>query len=544
MSSKTLGPQKAPLSRCGAWRQLTEHRRLWKDRRLRDLFDADEQRYSTFSLEAAGILLDYSKNWITAETRELLVTLAEERGLSGAIKALFAGEPVNTTEKRAAWHVVLRAGSAAPQAVQDTLARMRRFSKELRERQVAGATGKPITDVVSLGIGGSALGPLLAIDALAADAKTPRVHVVAAPGEALMQTLRTLAPETTLFIVQSKSFTTSETLRNAGTARHWLATHGIPAENHGHHFAAVTAAPDRAIAAGIAQERIYPMWDWVGGRYSLWSAVGLPAMIAMGADRFDDMLAGAASMDRHAGEAPPERNMPALLALIGLWNTNFFGITTRAVIPYDLGLRHLPRYLQQLEMESLGKQVTVGGKPVRWDTGNVIWGGLGIEGQHAYFQAMHLDTRPMPVDFIACCRPRDGDDDTQHFLLANCLAQSALLMRGLRSDELPGNATGREARRLAPHRSLPGNRPSNTLLLPALTPHSFGALIALYEHRTTMQAALWGINAFDQWGVEHGKSLASRLQSGFSRPTQESAGDASTRGLLRYINQHSGESNE
>jgi len=538
--SSPISRRPPPLTRSEAWRQLTQHRRLWKTRLLRDLFAADPGRYTGFSLEAAGLLLDYSKNWITAETRDLLVALAGERGLEDAISDLFSGRAVNTTEKRAAWHVALRAGSKAPQPVQDTLARMRRFSAELESGQVLGATGQPIRDVVSLGIGGSALGPLLAIDALAEPAQGPRVQVIAAPGEALTLALRTLTPASTLFIVQSKSFTTSETLRNSRTARAWLAAHGIPETDHGHHFAAVTAAPDKAIEFGISAERTYPMWDWVGGRYSLWSAVGLPAMIAMGADRFDDMLAGAAAMDKHAEQAPPGQNMPALLALLGLWHTNFFGITTRAVIPYDLGLRHLPRYLQQLEMESLGKQVTASGKPVRWDTGNVIWGGLGIEGQHAYFQALHLDTRPTPVDFIACCQPRDGDSDTHRFLLANCLAQSALLMRGLRADELPGDMAGREARRLAPHRSLPGNRPSNTLLLPALTPRHFGALIALYEHRTAMQAALWGINAFDQWGVEHGKSLASQLQSAFDQASQSTAGDASTRGLLQYINHHSG----
>lgn len=540
------GPVKkstASLTRTPAWRALTAHQRSWGQRSLRELFAADPQRFARFSLEACGLLLDYSKNLIVPETLELLLALAHERGLQDQIRDLLAGKRVNTTEKRAAWHTALRAGENAPRDVRKTLAAMRKLATALRDGTVLGATGHAITDVVSLGIGGSALGPALATDACAPDAGSPRVHFVTAPGEALERTLALLNAESTLFIIQSKSFSTQETLLSARAAQAWL-TGGTGAGNTGTHFAAVTAKTEAALAFGVPSERIFPVWDWVGGRYSLWSAVGLPAMIAMGVTAFDNMLSGAADMDAHFATAPLEQNMPVLVALIGLWHANFFDMNSRAVIPYAPGLAQLPAWLQQLEMESLGKSVSGRGKSLRHRTGTVVWGSTGPECQHSFFQLLHQGTQAVPVDFVACCRQgtanSDSADNTAEVMLANCFAQSALLMSGVPEAEtgqvlLAAGNSAREVARLAPHQALPGNRPSNTLLLPALDPRSLGALLALYEHRTFVQSAIWGINAFDQWGVEHGKRLADGLLREFTTTVPATGHDASTDGLVNYV---------
>lgn len=532
----------ASLTRTPAWRALTAHQRTWAQRSLRELFAADQQRFRRFSLEACGLLLDYSKNLIVPETLELLLALAQERGLQDQIEDLLAGKRVNSTEKRAAWHSALRAGGQAPREARKTLAAMRELATALRDGKVLGAGGRAITDVVSLGIGGSVLGPALVAAACAPDASAPRVHFIHTPGESLERLLATLDAASTLFIVQSKSFSTHETLLNARAAVAWLQTAGIA--NHGAHFAAVTANSPAAEAFGVSQQHILPMWDWVGGRYSLWSAVGLPAMIAMGTEAFDELLAGAAGMDAHFAGAPFEKNMPVLLALIGLWHANFFGMASRAVIPYQPGLGLLPAWLQQLEMESLGKSVSRRGKTLRQDTGPVLWGSAGTEGQHAYFQLLHQGTRPVPVDFITSCKARAADlENTHAVMLSNCFAQSALLMCGVSAAEteqslLQQGHSAREAARLAPHQALPGNRPSNTLLLPVLDARSLGALLALYEHRTFVQSAIWDINAFDQWGVEHGKRLAGGLLPELTSTAPSTSHDASTDGLINYSKQH------
>jgi glucose-6-phosphate isomerase len=545
MSGTASKSVSASLTRTRAWRALAAHHRSWNERHLRDLFAADPQRFERFSLEAGGLLLDYSKNLITTETRDLLVQLALERGLPDRVAALLAGKRVNQTEKRAAWHTALRAGDAAPREVRRTLAAMRVFADALRAGQLQGVTGQHIGNVVSLGIGGSALGPELVARACAPDSASPRVHFVTTPGEPLTRLLATLDPATTLFIVQSKSFSTMETARNAQAAKAWLLA-GLQTTDVGIHFAAVTANVEAAGTFGIAPERLFPMWDWVGGRYSVWSAVGLPAMIAMGSAAFDELLAGAASMDRHFAEAPPERNMPMLMGLIGLWHHNFCGGASRAVISYEHGLALLPPYLQQLEMESLGKSVTQKGKALRTGSGTVVWGGLGINAQHAYMQSLHQGTQLVPVDFIAACLPRyDGDTDTQAIILANCFAQSALLMQGVSADDIKqqltaGGMDAKEAARLAPHQALPGNRPSNTLLLRSLTPHSLGALLALYEHRTFVKAAILDINAFDQYGVEHGKKLAGSLLPELDGKPPATAHDASTSALIRHALKNNG----
>ena len=531
----------ASLTRTTAWRALAAHRRSWEQRSLRELFATDPQRFQHFSLEACGLLLDYSKNLITPETLKLLLALADERGLQDQIRDLLAGKRVNTTEKRAARHSALRAGDAAPREVRAALAAMRKLATALREGKILGSNGRAITDVVSLGIGGSVLGPALAAAACAPDAGSPRVHFVTAPGECLNRTLAQLNAESTLFIIQSKSFSTQETLLSAQAVRAWL-INKTGASNTGTHFAAVTAKPEAALAFGVPSERIFPIWDWVGGRYSLWSAVGLPAMIAMGADAFDELLAGAADMDAHFATAPLQQNMPVLLALIGLWHANFFDMNSRALIPYVPGLAQLPAWLQQLEMESLGKSVSGRGKPLRHRTGVIVWGSTGPECQHSFFQLLHQGTQPVPVDFIACSNTAGGGpaDNTAAVMLANCFAQSALLMSGVSAVEteqalLAAGNSPREAARLAPHQALPGNRPSNTLLLPALEPRSLGALLALYEHRTFVQSAIWDINAFDQWGVEHGKRLAGGLLPEFAATTPSANHDSSTDGLITFV---------
>ncbi len=549
MPEKSKKKSMASLTRSPAWRALVAHHRTWQDRHLRDLFATDPQRFQRYSLQACGLLLDYSKNWIVAETLELLLALAHERDVPAQVADLLAGKNVNTTEKRAARHTALRAGNTAPSAVRKTLAAMRELATALRAGAMRGVTGQPITDVVSLGIGGSKLGPALVTAACAPDATAPRVHFVATPGTTLTRLLARLNAETTFFIVQSKSFSTQETTLSAQAARGWLQA-GLGATDVSTHFAAVTVHADAAHAFGVPPGHIFPLWDWVGGRYSLWSAVGLPAMIAMGCEAYDQILAGAVDMDAHFASAPPAQNMPVLLALLGIWNNNFFNATSHAVIPYGPGLAQLPAHLQQLEMESLGKCVSRRGKPLRWNTSPIIWGSLGTEGQHAYFQFLHQGTRPVPVDFIACCTPSAGDAhntandaDAHAIMLANCFAQSALLMRGAPAAEveqilLAGGATARDAARLAPHQALPGNRPSNTLLLPALTPHSLGALLAMYEHLTFVQSAVWDINAFDQWGVEHGKRLAENLLPELSVDAPAAAHDASTNGLINYAKLH------
>jgi glucose-6-phosphate isomerase len=534
----------ATLTRTPAWRALTAHQRAWGQRSLRELFAADPQRFQRFSLEACGLLLDYSKNLIVPETLELLLALARECALQDQIRDLLAGKRVNTTEKRAAWHTALRAGQAAPREVRHALTAMRKLATALRDGKILGTNDHAITDVVSLGIGGSVLGPALAAAACAPDANSPRVHFIHTPGESLDRLLGTLAAASTLFIVQSKSFSTHETLLNAQAARSWLQASGIA--DHGAHFSAVTANSAAAQAFGVPKERIFPMWDWVGGRYSLWSAVGLPAMIAMGTEAFDELLAGAADMDAHFANAAFEKNMPVLLALIGLWHSNFFAMASRAVIPYQPGLGLLPAWLQQLEMESLGKSVSRRGKTLRQDTGPVLWGSAGTEGQHAYFQLLHQGTRPVPVDFITSCQPRASGreaEQTHAVMLSNCFAQSALLMCGVNATEteqalLQQGHSAREAARLAPHQALPGNRPSNTLLLPVLDARSLGALLALYEHRTFVQSAIWDINAFDQWGVEHGKRLAGGLLPELTTAAPSASHDTSTDGLVNYSKQH------
>jgi glucose-6-phosphate isomerase len=528
-----------------AWQKLTEHQRAQSGVHLRDLFAGDPGRFGKFSLKLEGMLLDYSKQRVTEETMRLLAALARECGLEDARDRMLAGDHVNASEDRAALHVALRAaaplrvgGREVTREVAAVLADMRRFTRGVRAGRIRGAGGRAFTDVVNLGIGGSDLGPRLACDALRHCARPgPRAHFVSnVDGSAIVDTLARLAPATTLVVISSKTFGTQETLTNAATARAWLERKlkGRAAR----HLCAVTANAGRAQAFGVPEERIFRTWDWVGGRYSLCSAVGLPVALALGMDRFEELRAGARAMDEHFARAPLEQNLPVAMGLIEVWNVNFLGCGARAVLPYDERLRLLPAYLQQLEMESCGKSVTRDGARVDHATAPVIWGSAGTDGQHAYFQLLHQGTPVVPADFIACCRPHHGLRGHHQQLLASYFAQTEALARGLNAAEAAAELRAQRVpeaavRRLLPQRVFEGNRPTTSILLDALTPRALGALVALYEHKVFVQSVIWNVNAFDQWGVELGKQLAGRIL-----PELEGGGgathDSSTSGLIAY----------
>ena len=515
---------------------------------MRELFGADPERFKKMSVEGAGLFLDYSKNRLDGRTLELLVTMARERGVERQRDAMFAGEKINLTEDRAVLHTALRAPIDAPALVvdgqdvgadvHDVLKRVRIFSDAVRSGAWRGYTGKPITDVVNIGIGGSDLGPKMACLALRQySLPTLNLHFVSnVDGHDMDATLSQVDPETTLFIVASKTFTTSETMMNAQTARRWFLALAQP-EALAKHFVAVSTNTEAIKKFGIDPANMFPFWDWVGGRYSVWSAIGLPIALAVGFGYFSDFLAGAHAMDEHFKTAPLEQNMPALLALVGFWNRQFLECGSVSIAPYHQDLNRFPAYLQQLEMESNGKRVTRSGEPVDTPTCPAIWGECGTNGQHAYFQLLHQGTDVTPIDFIAALRP--GHEFTQHHaaLLANCFAQSEAFMRGKTIDEVRAdlNAQGigkDEAERLAPHKTFPGNRPSNTILMEYLTPHSLGALVALYEHKTFVQGVLWDVNSFDQWGVELGKVLAKNIEAELTGEAQPAKHDSSTNGLI------------
>ena len=517
---------------------------------IRSAFASDPARFAAFSLGLGDLLLDWSKTAVTAETMDLLRRLALAAEIEGRRAAMFSGEKINVTEGRAVLHTVLRDASSDSvvldgadviKDVQAVLAAMEGFADAVRSGEASGATGKPITDIVNIGIGGSDLGPAMATLALAPYHDGPRAHYVSnVDGAHIADTLKDLNPETTLFIVASKTFTTIETMTNAATARVWVEA-ALGKEAVARHFAAVSTALDKVAAFGIAPDRVFGFWDWVGGRYSLWSAIGLPVMIAVGPKNFRAFLAGAHAMDRHFQSAPLLENIPVVMGLVGYWHRVICGYPSRAVIPYDQRLARLPAYLQQLDMESNGKSVTLDGKPVSTPTGPVVWGEPGTNGQHAFFQLLHQGTDVIPIEFLAAAEGHEPELRHHHnLLLANCLAQSQALMKGRTLDEATAQmrAKGRseaEIDRIAPHRVFSGNRPSVTLLYRKLDPETLGRLIALYEHRVFVEAQLFDINAFDQWGVELGKELATDLLPIVQGKTETGSSDASTTGLVRHI---------
>ncbi len=533
------------------WQSLAAHRRELEPVTIQALFDGDARRFEHFSARAAGLHLDFSKNRLTRQTLLLLAALARARGLESAIARLFSGAEVNGTEGRPALHTALRAPEGADirvhgenivPLVQSTLARMKDLTRQLHAGAWPGGTGKPVRDVVCIGIGGSHLGPKMVTTALRPYRNGPlRCRFVAnIDGAHITEVLQGLDAETTLFLVASKSFTTRETLANARTARDWFLQQGGSETDLARHFIAVTANTPRATEFGVAPANVFPMWDWVGGRYSLWSAIGLPICFSIGFEHFQALLAGAREMDTHFRDAPIAENMPALLALLAVWHRNFWGAASHAVVPYDHSLRTLPAYLQQLDMESSGKSVRNNGQAADYPTGPVLWGGEGSNGQHAFHQLLHQGSDLVPVDFIVPLRPHHGLADQHTQLFASCLSQGAALMHGRTAAEAYGElvASGlpeTEAKRLAPHKAHPGNRPSNTLTMDQLTPRTLGALIALYEHRVFTQGVIWDINPFDQWGVELGKQLAGALYEQLQQPAGGRALDSSTAGqCARY----------
>ncbi|MCX9192919.1 glucose-6-phosphate isomerase [Carbonactinospora thermoautotrophica] len=526
-----------------AWAALETHYQALRDVHLRDLFAQDARRGESLTAEHDGIYLDFSKNRVTRRTIDLLVALAEARGLRDGIEAMFTGHRVNATEDRAVLHVALRAprdasirvdGEDVVPQVHAVLERMSRFAERVRQGEWRGFTGQRIRNVVNIGIGGSHLGPEMAYEALRdfADERLEFRFVSNVDGSDISRALRDLHLAQTLFVVSSKTFTTSETLTNARTARQWvLDAMGDPAAVR-NHFVAVSANPTEVEAFGIDPQNMFEFWDWVGGRYSVHSAIGLSLMLAIGPEHFRAMLAGARSMDDHFRTAPFERNLPVLLGLLGIWYRNFFGAQTHAVLPYDQRLARFAAYLQQLDMESNGKSVDRAGRPMPVDTAPVVWGEPGTNGQHAFFQMLHQGTTLVPCDFIGTIEPAHGLQEHQDLLMANLFAQTEALAFGKTPEE--AQREGVPVEQLA-HRVFAGNRPSNTLLIPRLTPYTLGQLIALYEHKVFTQGWIWGVNSFDQWGVELGKALANRILTELQSDDPQLAHDSSTNALIeRY----------
>jgi glucose-6-phosphate isomerase len=513
------------ITQSDAWSALRAHAEVMREVRTLALFDADDERATRLSCQAAGLYLDYSKQRVDGTTLQLLQALAQQQELAGWIERLFSGEHVNVTEDRAALHMALRADAGdvfnergvnvVPQ-VHAVLERMATFADSLRYGQWRGATGKPIADIVNIGIGGSDFGPRMVCTALAPMIDGPRPHFVSnVDGSELHALLQRLNPETTLFIVASKTFTTQETLSNAMHAKAWLVS-SLGAEAVPRHFAAVSTNVERAGQFGIPAYSVFEFWDWVGGRYSLWSAIGLPIMVALGPIRFADLMHGARSMDQHFRTAPHDQNMPVMMGLLSVWNRNFLGCESHVLAPYSQRLSLLTGWAQQLEMESNGKGVSRAGEPLGISTTPVLWGSVGTNAQHAYFQMLHQGPALHAVDFIL---PVVGDHpfhDMHRKLMANCFAQSSALLRGKSAEEVRAELTekglsGPALEAAIPPRVFPGNRPSNTLLFPRIDPFHLGALLALYEHRTFVESVMWEINPFDQWGVELGKQLAHQI---------------------------------
>jgi glucose-6-phosphate isomerase len=531
------------------WSKLEAHREKIARTSMRVLFDQDPRRFEAFSLTDADLLLDLSKARITRETFGLLLELAEAAGVEARRDAMFRGERINVTENRPVLHVALRNRSNRPilvdgkdvmPEVNEVLERMSRFSEGIRSGSIGTARGERFTDVINIGIGGSDLGPAMATLALAPYHDGPRAHFVSnIDGAHWRDTTKHLNPATTLIIVASKTFTTVETMTNAHTARRWIVeSQGEAAV--GAHFAAVSSALDKVAAFGIGEERVFGFWDWVGGRYSVWSAIGLPLMIAIGPLRFTEFLSGAHAMDEHFRTKPAPSNMPILLGLVGIWHRDVCRYPARAVLPYDQRLARFPAYLQQLDMESNGKRVLLDGEPVTRPTGPLAWGEPGTNGQHAFYQLLHQGTDVIPCEFWIAAQGHEPDLMEHHALLmANCLAQSRALMLGRTTDEaqavlLKSGASQTIARQLAPHKTFPGERPTITTAYRQLDPLSLGRLIALYEHRVFVEAAIFGTNAFDQWGVELGKELATTLLP-MVRGDAAPQGDSSTIGIMRHL---------
>jgi glucose-6-phosphate isomerase len=532
------------------WKQLSIERERTAHQPLVDLFVTDECRFEAFSAGLDDLLLDFSKTALSKRALELLLQLAEACEVARKREAMFNGAPINITENRAVLHTALRNQADRPVVVdgedvmpgiRDEFVRLGRFAEGVRSGSIRTARGQTFSDVVHIGIGGSDLGPVMTVQALAPYHDGPRVHFVSnVDGAHLADTIKTLDPARTLVITASKTFTTIETMTNAKSARDWL-TNTLGEAATTSHLVALSNAVDRAAEFGIAPDRIFGFGDWVGGRYSIWSSIGLPLMLAIGEARFKAFLCGAFAMDEHFRSAPLHENLPVLLGLVGIWHRNICDHPSRAILPYDQRLHRLPAYLQQLDMESNGKGVTLAGEPVTRPTGPIIWGEPGTNGQHAFYQLLHQGTDVIPCEFIVAAQGHEADLAHQHLLLiANCLAQSEALMIGRSAADaeaihLARSGDAAAARMLAPHKAFPGNRPSTTIAYRKLDPYALGRLIALYEHRVFVEAAIFNINAFDQWGVELGKELATNLLPIVSGVESTTGKDASTSGLVAHL---------
>ena len=531
-----------------AWQALWDHFASAKEVHMRELFEQDPDRAERYWLEVGGLKLDYSKNRITDETLKGLIELAKQAGVQERKKAMFAGKKINETENRAVLHVALRNRTNAPievdgedvmPKVNNVLERMGKFAHAVRNGDWLGYTNQVITDVVNIGIGGSDLGPLMMCSALKTFGHPRmRMHFVSnVDGAQLRDTLDKVHPETTLFIIASKTFTTQETLTNANTARQWFLREGNE-EDIAKHFVAVSTNKKAVAEFGIDTAHMFEFWDWVGGRYSLWSAIGLPIMLYLGEENFIEMLNGAHLMDQHFYNAPLDQNMPVLLAMIGIWYINYFGGGSHIIAPYDQHLHRLPKFIQQLDMESNGKQVSMNGEPVEHETGPIIWGETGINGQHAFFQLLHQGTHVTPIDLIASLEKRSNLPGHHEILLSNVFAQAEAFMRGKTPDEVREELRVQgmdeaHIEALVPHKIFSGNRPSNLILLNKVNPRNLGSLIALYEHKVFVQGIIWGINSFDQWGVELGKQLAKTILSELTGTVALQPHDSSTERLVK-----------
>jgi len=542
-----------------AWLALQKHQQEIRDVRMRTLFEQDPQRFDGFSLRFSDLLVDYSKHRVTKETLRLLFALARQQRVEEWRDRMFKGDKINGTEKRAVLHVALRNRGNRPilvdgkdvmPEVNAVLDRIRDFTGRLRSGAWVGYTGQRITDAVNIGIGGSDLGPVMATEALKPYGSLIKPHFVSnVDASHLAETVKDLDPARTLFIVASKTFTTQETLMNARSARQWLVSRLGTEAAVPRHFVAVSTNAAEVAKFGIDTANMFGFWDWVGGRYSLWSAIGLPIACAIGMERFEELLDGAHEMDEHFRTAPLEQNIPAILALLGIWYSNFFGAQTHAILPYDQYLHRFPAYFQQGDMESNGKRVDKQGQPVAYDTGPIVWGEPGTNGQHAFYQLIHQGTRLVPCDFIATVKTHNpmpevrgsasdraeaagrSIGDHHEVLLANFFAQTEALMRGKTAEEARAEGAPEE---LVPHKTFPGNRPSTSILFDLLTPRALGRLVAMYEHKIFAQGVIWNVNSFDQWGVELGKQLAKKIEPELKSLGTVSSHDASTNGLINH----------
>jgi glucose-6-phosphate isomerase len=537
------------LTKLPAWNALQQHYKKAKKLHLRDLFEKDSKRFEKFSIRFNDILLDYSKNRITDETMKLLLQLAREAKVKKWIEKMFSGEKINFTENRAVLHIALRNrsnraiyvdGTDVMPAVNAELAKMKAFCEKVRSGEWKGYTGKAITDVVNVGIGGSDLGPLMVCEALKPYGSKLNVHFVSnVDGTHIVETLKKINPETTLFLIASKTFTTQETMTNAQTAKAWFLKSANDETAVAKHFAALSTNSKAVSEFGIDTQNMFGFWDWVGGRYSLWSAIGLSIALFIGFENFEELLQGAFEMDEHFRTAPFEKNLPVILALLGIWYNNFFGAETYAILPYDQYLHRFAAYFQQGDMESNGKRITREGNVVSYQTGQIVWGEPGTNGQHAFYQLIHQGTKLIPCDFLAPAISHNPIGEHHEILLSNFFAQTEALMKGKTEKEVRKEleAQGlkkKEIEKLLPHKVFEGNRPTNSILFKMLTPKTLGSLIAMYEHKIFVQSIIWNINAFDQWGVELGKQLAKVILPELKDEKTVETHDASTNGLINY----------